>query len=35
MALLEKHDSKEVINIYFTGDWKLVNSIQTESFDIT
>jgi hypothetical protein len=34
MALLEKHDCKDTIGIYFCGDWKLVNSIQIDSFDI-
>lgn len=34
MALLEKHDCKDTIGIYFCGDWKLVNSIQMDSFDI-
>jgi len=34
MALLERHDCKDVLNIYYCGDWKLVNSIPFESFDV-
>lgn len=34
MALLEKHDCKDTIGIYFCGDWKLLNSIQLDSFDL-
>lgn len=34
MALLEKHDCKDTISIYATGDWTLVNSIVMDSFDI-
>jgi WD40 repeat protein len=33
MALLERHDCKDVIGIYHCGDWKMVNSIPLESFD--
>ena len=35
MALLEKHDCKDVIGLYFCGDWKLMNSIAIDSFDLT
>ena len=34
MALLEKHECKDIVNIYYTGDWKLVNSVQLDSFDV-
>jgi hypothetical protein len=27
MALLERHDCKDTLGIYYTGSWKLVNSI--------
>ncbi len=34
MALLERHDCKDVIGIYNCGDWKMVHSIPLESFDV-
>ena len=34
MALLEKHDCKDVLGIYYCGDWKMVNSIVMDSFDL-
>jgi WD40 repeat protein len=34
MALLERHECKDTIGIYFCGDWKLVNSVQLDSFDV-
>lgn len=34
MALLERHDCKDVIGIYSCANWKLVNSIQIDSFDV-
>jgi WD40 repeat protein len=34
MALLERHDCKDAIGIYHCGDWKMMNSITLESFDV-
>jgi WD40 repeat protein len=34
MAMLERHDCRDTINIYHCGDWKLVNSFQMDSYDI-
>ena len=34
MALIEKHDCKDMLGIYAVGDWKLMNSIAMESFDL-
>lgn len=34
IALLEKHDCKDTVGIYSTSDWKLVNSIAMDSFDL-
>ena len=34
MALIQKHDCKDVVGIYCVGDWKLMNSIVMDSFDL-
>ena len=34
MALIEKHDCKDVIGIYSCSDWKMLNSIVVDSFDL-
>ena len=34
MALIEKHDCKDVIGIYSCNDWKMLNSIVVDSFDL-
>lgn len=33
LALLEKHDCKDYASIYYTLDWKLVNTHQLDLFD--
>ena len=33
MALIEKHDCKEYLSVYYTADWKIVNSFQLDLFD--
>lgn len=33
MALLEKHDCKDYLTVYFTKDWKVVNTYFLELFD--
>lgn len=34
MALVERKETKDYIGIYHTGEWKLVNYIQAETFDL-
>ncbi len=34
MALLERHDCKDSIGIYSCSDWKLMNSIVLDSYDV-
>jgi len=34
MALAERKDTKDYIGIYHTGEWKLVNYMQTDTFDL-
>lgn len=33
MALIEKHDCKDYLTIYFTHGWSMVNSFQLDLFD--
>lgn len=33
MALLEKHDCKDYLSVYYTRDWKMVNTFALDLFD--